>query len=243
VSGAVINEIETKADTKDTLKKVEDVINTQRDKQQTAEDYFESLKSTDKEDGRPPSYEDVFGSVEYKSQEEADRIQQIKEQYEKGLTLKNQKQRENKARKQLEELGKMSARLEEMSNIQEDLLKQAEKMNKRLIEESKKQQEPEPEPEPEQKKERKKREPKTKLERDLTKFEKEQKGKMSDLERESVENVVLDARDAERRFNENMNMIRQSRQEDNSTPSDENMSSRVQSFKRGHITPMLARYI
>ena len=30
---------------------------------------------------------------------------------------------------------------------------------------------------------------------------------------------------------------------DNSTPSDENMSSRVQSLKRGHIVPMLARYI
>jgi hypothetical protein len=242
-SGSVINAIETKADKVDTLTKVENVINTQREKQQIAEDYFESLKPVEKEDGKPPSFEEAIGSVEYKSQEEADRIQQIKEQYERGLTLKNQKKREKKAREQLKQLEQFGKRLEEVSNIQEDLLQQAEIMNKRLIEESRQQQEQEPEQEPEQKKERKKRVAKTKLERDFAKFEKEQRGKTTDLEREEVENVIIDTINAERRFNENMENIRRSRQQDNSTPSDENISSRVQSLKRGHITPMLARYI
>jgi hypothetical protein len=139
-------------------------------------------------------------------------------------------------------MSKIKGKIEELDTLQQDILAQAERMNKKLLEESqqRQQQEPEPEPEP-QKKERKKREPKTQLEKDFAKYEKANKG-ISELERESVENVVLDTREAERMFNENMEKIRQSRQQDNSNPSDENMSSRVQSLKRGHITPMMPRY-
>jgi hypothetical protein len=231
-TGNILNNIEQKTDKLNPLEKIEQVIINQNKP---------IIKQNDKEDGRPPSFEEAIGGVEYKTEDEADKIQKIKEQYERGLTASNQKKKENNARKQLDAMSKMKGRIEEFSNIQEDLLKQVDRMNKRLIEESKQQQETEQDQEPEPKKERKKREPKTQLEKDFAKYEKANKG-ISDLERESVENVVLDTREAERRFNENMEMIRQSRQQDNSNPSDENLSSRVQSLKRGHITPMMPRY-
>jgi hypothetical protein len=244
VSGSVINAIETKADKTSTLTKIENVINTQREKQQTAEDYFESLKPVEKEDGKPPSFEEAIGSVEYKSQEEANRIQQIKEEYERGLTLKNQKNRENKARKQLDELGKMKGRIEEITNLQEDLLKQAERMNKRLIEESKQQQEPEQDQEPEPKKERKQKRTKQEMEEGKMMQEADKQKKREDTQKAFDEFLTEYDQDELEKL-AMRNIIYPAEKDiikDNSTPSDENMSSRVQSFKRGHITPMMPRY-
>lgn len=243
-SGAVINAIETKADKVDILTKVEDVINTQREKQQIAEDYFESQKTVEKEESKPPSFEEAIGSVEYKTQEEQEQIQRIKEEYESGLTLKNQKKKQKKAREQLKELGQFGKRLEEVSNIQDELLREAEKMNKRLIEESQKQvdkeQEPESKPEP---KEIKKRRTKQEIQEGKMMEEADKQKKREDIEKAFDEFSSLYDEDELQKLELKGIIEDVKKMKETSNPSDENMSSRVQSFKRGHIIPMLPRYI
>lgn len=211
ISGTSLNQIEQKSDKEDVRQKIEDVI---------------INKNEEIEEPQPPSFEELFGGIEYKTEDEKDKIERIKLDYEMGLNARNQKRREASARKKISQLEQMKGRIDEMERIQTDLLLNSSDLINRMNEEQKqkisnvmnKQQESEP--------------------------KKEKKQRRTKLEMEEVRFVVKDTAEAEKKFNENMEKIRQSRQQqDNSTPSDENMSSRVQSLKRGHITPMLARYI
>jgi len=241
-TGTILNKIEQKEDALNPLEKIEQVIIKQKEP-----------IITEKE--QPPSFEEAIGSIEYKTEDEKDKIERIKINYEKGLTLKNQKRREAYARKKIAELERQSQKLyqetaefiekdtaeagrifdENMKRIKDeskqDLLKQSNDLIERMN------QEPTPNGGADANKEKKSR--RTKKEIDESKMMQEADKQKQREDTQKVYDDFLAEYDQDELEKLGIKEIIKG----NSSSSDENMSSRVQSLKRGHITPMLARYI
>jgi len=241
-TGTILNKIEQKEDALNPLEKIEQVIIKQKEP-----------IITEKE--QPPSFEEAIGSIEYKTEDEKDKIERIKINYEKGLTLKNQKRREAYARKKIAELERQSQKLyqetaefiekdtaeagrifdENMKRIKDeskqDLLKQSNDLIERMN------QEPTPNGGADANKEKKSR--RTKKEIDESKMMQEADKQKQREDTQKVYDDLLAEFDQDELEKIGIKEIIKG----NSSSSDENMSSRVQSLKRGHITPMLARYI
>ena len=230
-TGNMLNNLEKQNDKLNPLEKIEQVIINQNKPIFT--------ENNKEEEPQPPSFEEVFGGIEYKTQDEKDKIERIKIDYEMKLTAKNQKRREDRARKRIAEIESLRGMMAE--ERRQEIEEEPEELNenqlimKNLYE---------------------RKNPDKKfianfkdlprdfeLEKKLENFEKKNRASNLKKQKEQVDLIVKDTNEADKKFNENMEKIRQSRQQDSSTPSDENMSSRVQSLKRGHIVPMLARYI
>jgi len=241
-TGTILNKIEQKEDALNPLEKIEQVIIKQKEP-----------IITEKE--QPPSFEEAIGSIEYKTEVEKDKIERIKINYEKGLTLKNQKRREAYARKKIAELERQSQKLyqetaefiekdtaeagrifdENMKRIKDeskqDLLKQSNDLIERMN------QEPTPNGGADANKEKKSRRTKKEIDESKMMQEADKQKQREDTQK------VFDEFLAEYNQDELEKLGMKEIIKGNSSSSDENMSSRVQSLKRGHITPMLARYI
>ena len=246
-TGTILNKIEKKEDALNPLEKIEQVIIKQK------EPIITETKEIDNEEAQPPSFDEVFGGIEYKTEEEKDKIERIKSNYQKGLTLKNQKRRETYARKKIAELEKMKERIEEVERKQIDLLLESADLINRMNEEQKQQvinamnkqttgeseqttgeSEPTPIQTPTPKKKRR-----NKLEMEEGKMMQEADKQKQREDTQKVYDDLLAEFDQDELEKIGIKEIIKG----NSSSSDENMSSRVQSLKRGHITPMLARYI
>lgn len=71
----------------------------------------------------PPSFDSLF-PLEYKTQEEKDKIERIRIDYEMNLTAKNQKRREASARKKISQLEQLGGKIKDVEQQQKELLSQ-----------------------------------------------------------------------------------------------------------------------
>jgi len=263
-TGNMLNNIEKQTDKLNPLEKIEQVIINQ-DKPIITES-----KENDDEEAQPPSFQEAIGNIEYKTQDEKKEIERIKIEYETGLTLKNQKRREAYAKKKISQLDQMRVKIVGLEKQQTELLLESNRMNEeqkkqkvldalitqsedllnRMNEEQKQQvindmneqttgEQTTGEQEPTPKKERKQR--RTKQEKEEERMIQSEKRQKERVETQKAYDDFSEAYDNDPDEQEKI-MFREIIK-GNSSSSDENMSSRVQALKRGHIVPMLARYI